>query len=217
MIYFSLRLRRLRARGFTLIEMMTVVVMITVLSATALPLVTQQLRDRKVHETAVKVTDMYRIARARAMGRGSAVLVRYTPGTRGAFTMLEARRSVRPAGAEGTDATCGDLSIPSCTQVDWNGTAGTDFQVVSGLDPAVVAEAAPISITMANAGGTAVSSIDICYTPMGRTFTRTDATQPLLPLNNAYTAEVFRSSSGTRQGRAHLVLILPNGTSRLTL
>ncbi|MEN9578596.1 MAG: hypothetical protein RJA70_1605 [Pseudomonadota bacterium] len=196
---------------------MTVVILITVLTAIALPLVTQQLRDRKVHEAAIQVSDLYRIARTRAMGRGSAVLVRFTPGTRGAYTMLEARRSIQTAAADDSGATCGDLSIPSCTQVNWNGTAGSDFQVVTGFDPAAVVEDAPISVTMANDGDTAITNLDVCYTPMGRTFTRTDATQPLMPLNNAYTAEVFRSAGGTRLGREHRVLVLPNGTSRLTL
>ena len=63
-------LRTAARRGFTLVELMVVVVMITVLATLAIPLVTEQLRDRRTQEAAERVAGVYRDARMRAMGRG---------------------------------------------------------------------------------------------------------------------------------------------------
>src|SRR5688572_14870591 len=63
-------------RGFTLIELCAVVLIITVFAAVAIPTAVSQLRDRRMQEAARRIGMVYRQARLRALGRGSAVLVR---------------------------------------------------------------------------------------------------------------------------------------------
>ncbi len=204
-------------RGFTLIEMMTVVIMITILAAISIPLVTKQLRDRRTHEAALRVTDAYRLARMRAMGRGSAVMVRFVPGTRGRFEIYEAQRGAAPDPNGFANEACAALPVPSCLTTDWNDQAAGQFRQVEVLDLAKRGEYDRLVIAMEDAGGTALNNLDVCFTPMGRAFSRTSPGAALGPLTNAYAAQVYRAEGATRIGRTHRVLVLPNGTARLNL
>ena len=71
-----LRARR-SARGFTLIELMVVVVIIAVLATVSVPLFVGKMRERRAQQTALQLAGLYREARMRALGRGAAVMVQY--------------------------------------------------------------------------------------------------------------------------------------------
>jgi prepilin-type N-terminal cleavage/methylation domain-containing protein len=203
-------------RGFTLLELMVVVVIVTVVSAMAIPLATEQLRDRRTQEAAERVAGLYRNARMRAMGRGSAVMVRFSPGTRGRFVMLEAQRGTSDAPVGTSDAACSALPVPSCLTPNWNDIAGNSYRELTTLDLANRGEYDRLNITMENEGG-AVANLDVCFTPMGRAFFRTNTAQPLVPLTATHLAEVFRAEGSDRIGRTRRVLVLPNGAARLEL
>lgn len=198
------RSARTNQRGFTLVEMMTVVIMITVLASAAVPLATRQMRDRRVQEVAQQIATTYQNARMRAMGRGGAILVRYTPGTPGTFTTLEAQRGPNSTANGIANAACAALPVPSCLTTPWNTPAAQQYRTVSTL------EWNDDDLTVTMNGGEA---LDICFTPGGRAFSAKTG-QALAPLTGMFTATVGRQTSNTR---SRDVLVLPNGASRLAL
>ena len=75
---------------------------------------------------------------------------------------------------------------------------------------------------MYDGGGTEQAQMDICFTPLGRTFASlndlTSPTQP--PPTPMVGAARFTIPKGLKSSRVYLnraVVILPNGTSRLAL
>jgi type II secretory pathway pseudopilin PulG len=208
-----------------LIELVVVVILISVFAALAIPQVTRQLRDRRVHEAAQRIAYLYRLAKLRAAGQGGAVNVQYGPGTngQGAFTVLDALVGVPPGG----EARCTIMPSSSCTGTVWENTAldgtGTARQVstfdlgqTAGLDH-VRAEMFR-NTDAAETSGTSVGTLEICFTPLGRTFVRTGPVVVWQPLNEVPAVRVFREAEGVgRLGLTREVLLLPSGAARLTL
>ena len=91
------RLHRLRDGGFTLIELIGVLAMISLLVVMASPTFVRVMRDRRVARAAMQLVDYYRTARTAAIGRGQPMLVAYNasgnaathPGGTGRITMME--------------------------------------------------------------------------------------------------------------------------------
>jgi type IV fimbrial biogenesis protein FimT len=201
------------ARGFTLIELTAVVVIISIFAALAIPQVTRQMRDRKVHEAAQRVALTYQQARVRAMGQGGAVLVRYSPGSgaQGRFEILDAL--IPATGLQ----KCGLYPAVSCTTpaarwetADLNRrVSDMDFALLSGLDN--------VYTELTTAAGGSGPAMDVCFTPLGRSFVRYAAGDPLLPLQGVPSLTVSRKNGGTTVGRARRVLVLPTGIARLEL
>jgi prepilin-type N-terminal cleavage/methylation domain-containing protein len=190
-------------RGFTLLELLTVVTIIAVFSALAIPAAVIQLRDRRVQEAARRIGIVYREARLRALGRGSAVLVRFNAGV---MTVHEARVGA----AVGGNAACASLPVSSCLNTDWNGLASQ--RIIDGYSPPTGGELSDLTVAISDGDDTAVPNLDICFTPMGRGFARRENTNgPFGPLSDAFVATVSRPGiTRTRQ-----VVLMPNGTARL--
>src|SRR5262245_51449056 len=83
------------ARGFTLVEMLTVIAMIGILAVAASPIFVNMMRDRRINRAGMNIADYYRTARTRALGRGMPVLVRWKAkagaqqGSSGVLTIME--------------------------------------------------------------------------------------------------------------------------------
>jgi prepilin-type N-terminal cleavage/methylation domain-containing protein len=188
----SLRARR-RLRGFTLIELMVVVVIIAVLAAVSVPLFVGKMRERRSQQTALQLASLYRDARMRALGRGAAVLVAYDGSN------WQVREGIE--GASG-NADCQSLPTSGCLTNPWDGTQSRNIQ---SFDPTQVSS--DISATFADGS----TEIDICFTPLGRSFVRRGGGWSVL--TEVVNIDVKRGADGL----SRTIVLLPNGTSRLGL
>lgn len=182
---------------------MVVVVIITILAAAAVPVFVNRMRERRVQQAAGEIATLYRAARSRALGRGAAVLVRYD-GEAG-FQVLESIEGASGLAArERTSETeCASLPARSCLRSDWE---GDNVRAVGALNGTGYA-------TTATFDGNATETLDVCFTPSGRSFVRLDSDDTLVALTTPIN---FRLKSDTT-GRNRDVVVLPNGTARLAL
>jgi type IV fimbrial biogenesis protein FimT len=196
-----------RARGFTLLELMVVVVMIAVLVTLSIPSISRQLRDRRNNQAAHEISALYRAARARAMGRGAAVMVRFGTATRGAVQVLE---SVR--GTPGRNGKIVTLPGTSCQGTQWTG--GDGFRVLETFDPTANGAYDNVTITFHESGGGDQSDAEICFSPLGRPFIRFNAGTPFLAMASVPYLEIAPVDG---VGLTRTVLVVPSGASRLSL
>jgi type IV fimbrial biogenesis protein FimT len=206
------RKSRLQSRGFTLIELVVVVLIISILAVIAIPQITSRMRERSAQQAAQEIAMLFQMARMRAMGRGSAVLVRYVEGT--GWEVREAVEGSTAAVARGANAQCAPQPVSGCTTNAW-GTAERS-RLVTQFYPEARKEYNGITTTVrtrVGVTGTATKTLDVCFTPLGRTFSRTAVSDPLTTMTSMADVEVKRTVSG----RIRNVLLLPNGTARLAL
>jgi hypothetical protein len=131
------------------------------------------------------------------------VLVRFTGGN---MTVHEARIGT----AVGGNAGCADLPVSSCLNTNWSDpvTAPT----VDGFTVPTTGELSDLNVTVSTgASPTALPTLDICFTPMGRAFSRLLPTAALTPLGQAYVARLSRAG----RTRTRQVVLMPNGTARM--
>jgi len=157
------------------------------------------MRDRRTRQAAEEIAAIYRQARLRALGRGSAVLVRYA----------NASFETREAMLGGAAPNCVQLPSTSCTLTDWTTTSVTSQQL-SLWSPTV----GVISEVFANGipTGTAQTAFDVCFTPMGKTLVNT-VTPPAFQMWSGVPLIRVSSTIDTTRIKRY-VLIPPNGLAR---
>jgi type II secretory pathway pseudopilin PulG len=178
---------------------MVVVVIISILATIAVPQIVERLRERRAGQAAQQIALLYRNARLRAMGQGFAVLVSYSAAG------VQVREAM-PFG--GNTGTC-TLKIPlTCTSNTW-AVAGTDYRVVDSFDPTGYTG---VTETFTNSTGSTLTYLDLCFTPRGRTFSRTVAAAAMTPITSVTNVAVTRTATTNVRN----VSILPNGMARLS-
>ena len=199
-------LRRRTVRGFTLTELLAVVAIIGIIAALASPVFVRILRDRRVASASNHLAEFYRTARARAMGRGGAIMVRWdgqhafpSPADpAGHFTMLEAIR----------DAACPEPAS-SCMAANWSANSPTSRYVATFDERSSTYE--PAVADMFDPADAQQQFVELCFSPRGRTFVRYAAAQSFTPLNGVLRVSVRNDKTGmTRQ-----VIVPPHGVARV--
>jgi prepilin-type N-terminal cleavage/methylation domain-containing protein len=200
-------------RGFTLLELLIVVVLVSILVVMAVPSVAGLLRDRRANQAGHEVALIYRRARAMAMGRGGAVLVRFVKDPRGHIEVREALTS-------GGGGQCSTLPSTTCQQTNWD-TNSPNNRLLASFDVTSMGAYNNVALhfyqgTNAGKGTTEETHADICYSPLGRAFIRMTnvGLNNFNPLTQVPTIE---AEPVDKIGRTRTVLIVPTGVARLAL
>ena len=196
-------------------EVMVTVVIIAVFAAIALPSLRKGMRDRRTRLAAEDVARVYRDARLRAMGRGSAVMVHYDATAK----TFEIREAV--AGHLDTaPATCARLPSSSCQLANFAGTSdvlrGSQSIETLALDLATETTGLKSELTLPIEGSP--SHFSVCFTPLGRAYS-SNVWPPTFSglMTEVPLIRVYRTELGTTQtvGLERRVVVLPNGQARL--
>jgi len=220
----ALRRERARAAGFTMAEILAVLAITSILAAVATPGFVGMMRDRRTAQETGMFTDAFRIARARALGRGAAVRVRILPSIGAVPGRIQILEHISAVGAIPGAAADGSFSVPGCNAAG----AWRVVETFTARRGATQLHAFPHTQPAPAAADLGLPVINVCYTPRGRTLvnylgTGGDTSTP--PELNGYTAldgvVTLRTRRGTEEGaddnNPRRIFVLPNGLTRMAL
>jgi len=213
--------------GFTLVELMVVVVLISILALIASPAMKLAREDRLAFDYARRIEQLVDRARTRALGRGGAHLFVAAPsGVRGKFLLFEALDNV-PAASAGPNpvATCKGANEWDDVLAFSPGTVSSKARIVDGFDLDALGINANADIRTAfQLSGAAKLAIVMCITPGGTTYVGsggsvaaaiTDMQAQTNPFGGVVDVAVTRNRSGAPIGLQRHVLVTGTAAARI--
>jgi type II secretory pathway pseudopilin PulG len=196
-------------------EMLAVVVMIGIFAAVAVPTFVNLLRDRRVMDFALQLSDAYRLARSRAIGRGGMTLVNWnsTAGLQNAGSPLYAGHGGVVEVREAIVGPSGDNIVEPALgcQIDWSAASVVSrhiAQVDFGNGYYELGQA-----VLSDGLGSTPSYYDVCFSPRGHTWYRETVGATFTQLLNVPSYTVTNLKTLTLR----TVFIPPNGNARIAL
>jgi prepilin-type N-terminal cleavage/methylation domain-containing protein len=209
-------IRRARRAGFTLVELMVVVVLISIIALIATPAMRIARDDRLAFDSARRVEQLLHRARTRAAGRGAAHLFVAEPsGVRGRFTLFEALDGTTGAGPNPV-STCKAAGEWTAVLAFTPGTVDNTARIIDGFD----LNSAGVNTNMdlrSNyfVNAVAAPAVVMCVTPGGTTFVGQGATvgaaiidmqAQTMPFNTYLEVAITRNAGGSPVGLTRRVL-----------
>lgn len=199
---------------------------IGIMSAISFPKFHQIIRDRRVNQNALEIMNFYRLAKTRALGRGSAVVVWYSNSYLGNAAYFEMREAVTDSTPSG-NALVNALPASSCTVTNWalnyQGLNGSRRVAVRNMgtasqNPGTYTFQGPTAVAAQTATLAAQNYVEMCFTPRGRTFIRYTAGTPWYPLTSVPHIDIQNSRlAAVGAGVTRQVFVPPNGIPRMGL
>jgi type IV fimbrial biogenesis protein FimT len=200
-------------------ELLAALAIIGILSAAASPVFVRMMRDDRVGSVSNQIAELYRVARSRALGRGTCVMVRFNAGhsgptvddPSGRFTIIEATVSLGGGTGGGAPALV-PLPSSNCMGTDWTDDAETN--IVAGFhDLAPQYEPALATVFTSDAAGneTQQTACEVVFSPRGRTFIRAGAATSF----SVHLSTVRIAVQNTQTTFVRQVVVPPNGGARV--
>jgi type II secretion system protein H len=214
--------RRAASPGFSLMELMVVVLLVAIMAMIAVPTLSSARFDRHAYEDAGYILELFRTARTRALARGGAVLIHMKADNAAQHGRFEMWDAVTADVGDGGTGTFQRTPMSSCkTPTVWSlGSSSTSSFFVDDVDMnGVVEKEANIFATVYDPTTTAVTDAYLCFTPLGHVYYSTttsfDAALPLNGVVQIWVVQTDATQTNGFKGIQRRVVIPSSGMPRI--